>query len=228
MPNDGTAICILSSISILSLPARLDGQAARYPNPALQQGTVDAAALGPAGRGFFEYLLADDVDWIASGGVALGGGMLRGSYGKSQVRRIYGLGYARRIAEKNLGLFGTWGTGVDLAAAYDDTKWWGYNSRAVRLAIPLSLRWGSPSRLSLSPYVTPYAEWGRAAFLHGGCAPTCPPSSLRTDATYSTGLGAGFQLTAWRLSLEVGMMGAPTHLNHYNSFIASGGLRWRF
>jgi hypothetical protein len=174
---------------------------------------------------------------MASAGLALVGGTLRASYGveRNYDQRFYGLGYARQIGEKSLGLFGTFGTGVDFSGSYaEGGKLSPYAPRAVRLAIPLSLRWGSPSRLSLTPYVAPYAELGRADLVRGNCdssTNTCTGvTGISPGRTYSAGLGAGALLTAWKVSLEAGVIGVPTRANLYSNggWKASAGLRFHF
>ena len=221
-------------LGIASLSTPLSAQVSRWrdPNPALQQSTVDAAAIGDVGRGFFEYSIGDEVDWNASSGLALAGGMLRASYARGHTHHIYALGYARPLTQTSLGFFGTLGTGVDLTGAFDDNTTTFYKSRAVRLAIPLSLRWGSPSRLSLAPYVAPYAELGRTEVFTLNCQPSAAgctrPYTLAPGQTRSVGLGAGFELSAWRLAFDMGMMGVPRRLNLYGQWSASAGVRVRF
>ena len=236
MTGRRAVVSMITTMSILLLSAPLGAQVSlrdRDPNPALRQGTIDPAALGLGGRGFLEFSEGEQFDWMAAAGLGLFGGTLRASYGYEQnfSQRIYGLGYARAITQTDMGLFGTLGTGVDLSAAYSSSRYLShYAPRAVQLAVPLSLRWGSPSGLSVSPYVAPYAEIGRADLVPGGCGLTCPPGvGVSPGRTYSTGLGAGAVLTAWRLSLEAGMIGVPTRLNLYRSgWKASAGIRWGF
>jgi hypothetical protein len=156
--------------------------------------------------------------------------MLRFTYGQGQIYREYALGYARPLTEHSLGSFGSWGAGMDLVGAYQSGPAWLYNPRAVRLAIPLSLHWGSPSRLSLSPYVAPYGELGRAG------RTTCDfsikvcsgPTTLGGGWTYSAGLGFGAELTAWRFGLTVGAMGVPDLRAYRPGWKTSAGLRVRF
>jgi hypothetical protein len=213
---------------------------AREPNPALWQATPDAAALGSAGRGFLEAgITGVDNTWLGSAGFSLGGGTLRASYGQRSIYhgapyRDYALGYARRIADQDLGLFGSWGTGIDFTAAYQSGGSWFSNARAARLAIPLSLRWGSPSHLSLSPYVAPYAEIGHATIANyvtdcttGSCTFV---GNLRGGHTYSAGLGVGAELTVWRLGFTIGSMGIPKRLNLYGNgqWTTSASVRVRF
>src|SRR5438874_1739045 len=82
----------------------------------------------------------------AAAGVGLAGGFLRASFGQGRVESIVGVGYSHPLARQSMGLFGTFGVGVDLAGAYDISSQQSYQSRAARLAIPLSIRWGSPTR----------------------------------------------------------------------------------
>jgi hypothetical protein len=212
----------------------------RDPNPALWQATPDAAALGSTSRAFLEAgRTGEDNSWLASTGFELAGGMLRATYGyramyRSSPRRDYALGYARQITQQDLGLFGSWSTGMDFTAAYQSTALWWQNARAARLAIPVSFRWGSPSRISLAPYVAPYAEFGHATLVSS--AANCSTGSclfapdFNGGSTYSTGLGVGAELTVWRLGLTIGSMGIPRRLNLYDNgrWITTASVRLRF
>lgn len=217
-------------ISVSGFPAVGSAQVGRDrdPNPALWQATPDGAALGSASRGFVEAGLTDkDNTWLGSVGFELGGGMLRASYGQRNIYhgspyRDYALGYARQITEQQLGIVGSWSTGVDFTAAYQTAPLWYGNARAARLALPVSLRLGSPSRISLAPYVVPYAELGHATILNA--------QNFSGARTYSAGLGVGAELTVWRLGLTVGSMGVPRRLNLYDDgrWGASGSVRLGF
>jgi hypothetical protein len=206
-------------MSILAPSMPLAAQGAHDPNPALRQATIDEAALGTPGRAFAEYSTGSDIDWIAATGIGFGGGMLRVSYGEGFTQRIYGLGFARPIAQRNLGMFGTLTSGVDLSGAFDDNTAYFYKSRAARLALPLSWRLGSPSRFSMTPYVAPYAEIGRALIFHADCGTgvPCTPAAFFPDQTRSLGLGGGVDITAWKLGFNIGMTGVPTRLNLYRN-----------
>ena len=219
---------IAVSISMCSFAGGLRAQVVQstYPNPALWQATPDAAALGPVGSGFLGLeRTGSDGNWLGSGGLRWGGGMLHASYGQETVfhglLRDYALGYARRLADRDGGLFGTWGAGVDVAAAYQSGPSWETNARAARVAFPLSVRWGSPSQFSFSPYIAPYAEYGHAAIVGSG---------LRAGSTQSAGLGFGADFTLWRLGLTIGAMGVPQGLVKYanGQWGTSAALRIRF
>jgi hypothetical protein len=212
---------LIALMSTLSLAAPLSAQRAGDPNPALRQATIDEAALGITSRAFAEYsTYSDDIDWIGTAGISFAGGLLRASYGKGVNQRIYGLGFARPIAAKSFGMFGTLTSGVDLSAAIEKNFYYLYRSRAARLSLPLSWRMGSPSQFSIAPYVAPYAEIGRAMVFHGYCAANgtgCGPGTSFPDQTRSLGLGAGVDITAWRFGFNIGMTGVPTRLNLYRN-----------
>jgi opacity protein-like surface antigen len=197
-----TTLAIVMCVSSSAAPAW--GQRFGAPNQALDESFVDASARGPGSGGFLEIARTRELSWFLSGGFMLGRGTLRASYAEGYRRRLYGLGYGVQIAERQVGMFGTLGTGVDLAAGYDHSPSFGYSPRAMRVAIPLSLRWGSMSRFSFSPYLAPYAELGRARQFHVRCESfTCTgPVTYSTDVTRAAGIGAGFELTVWRLGLE--------------------------
>lgn len=230
-PSLTTAVATIISVLSFSAAASAQQRITREINPAIWQATPDAAALGPAGRAFLEYGQTDsDGDWLAAAGLGIYGGTLHFQYGQGGIYREYALGYARRLTEHRLWFFGSWGAGMDVAGAYQSGPGWLYNPRSVRLAIPLSLRWGSPSGLSLSPYVAPYAELGRAALSRCDFSTkVClTPASLRGAWTYSAGLGFGAELTAWRLGLTVGAMGVPDMRAYRPGWKSSAGIRVRF
>jgi hypothetical protein len=223
----GVAIATLSLAAALPAIAQKTGTW----NPALVQSAVDPSALGTPQRGFFEYsIYGQDVDWVASGGFALAGGVLRGSYGKGWGNHLYGLGYGRTLAQKQVAKFASFAVGVDLNAAYLDNQWMPYSSRAARLAIPFSLRLGWPQWLSVTPYVAPYAEAGRAlqsrgCDLNGLC--TAPVQSF-VGATHAMGMAAGVQVTAWRLGLELGTRDLLSQKKFWTADQFTLGLRFRF
>jgi hypothetical protein len=212
---------------------RLGAQAPNA-NKALVKPTADPAALDDTARAFTQVDLigGNRNAWMTTAGLRLGGGTIFGSYAWTTVDRAYGLGYARPIAQRDLGFLGSIGTGLDLYGAYDIDKWTGYNERAVRLAIPLSIRWGSPSRLSLSPFIAPYAELGRAGLEQGDCvytAPSCTnPYRVGPGQTREAGLGAGAELTAWHVSLNFGLRNLWMRRDALYSDQASLGIRVRF
>jgi hypothetical protein len=224
----------IALMSTLSLAAPLSAQRASDPNPALRQATIDEAALGMTSRAFAEFSThSNGFDWMGTAGVRFAGGLLRASYGKGVNQRIYGLGFARPMAAKSFGMFGTLTSGIDLSAAIEQNDYYNYGSRAARLSLPLSWRIGSPSRFSIAPYVAPYAEVGRAMVFHGYCPANgtgCGPGTAFPDLTRSLGLGGGVDITAGRFGLNIGMTGVPTRLNLYRNgaWTANAAVRIRF
>jgi hypothetical protein len=225
---------LIALMSTLSLAASLSAQRASDPNPALRQAPIDEAALGMTSRAFAEYATGGSyTDWMGTAGIGYAGGLLRASYGRSFTQRIYGLGFARPIAAKSVGMFGTLTSGVDLSAALDQNTNRLFRARAARLSLPLAWRFGSPSRFSIAPYVAPYAEIGRAMVFHGYCPANgtgCGPGTSFPDQTRSLGLGAGVDITAWRFGFNIGMTGVPTRLNLYRNgaWTANAAVRIRF
>lgn len=200
-------------------------------NPALTEETPDAAALGTRGRGFLQYGTSDTFGYTAEAGIGTLGGMLRGTYAHSYKRAIWGLGYARMLAAKDAGKLGTWGAGVDVSGAMDFYQPAALASRAARLSIPLSLRWGSPSRLSIAPYVAPYGEIGReTSYQAVNCDQDlfCSYVPAALAQTRALGIASGVQLTAWRLSLEIGVRDLPKTQRGYTDYKVGMGLRLRF
>jgi hypothetical protein len=202
-------------------------------NPALVQSTVDAAALDESGRGFLEYsLFGHDIDWIASGGYALGGGVLRASFGRGYNRsqRIYGLGYARTLVQRDVTPFLSLGSGVDVSTAfYHDPMSW-YSPHGARVLLPLFFRLGTPSWLSATPYVAPYGEFGRAMRTPRGCDGTqcSAPVVLTSGPTRAAGLAAGVQVTAWRLGVELGTRDLLSQKGFFTADQFTVGLRLHF
>jgi hypothetical protein len=236
MMNQRTAAALLAIGFLVSLASSMRAQRFGQANPAMTEASVDDAALGLTSRGFLQYSRGSDIYGTVTGGIAMGPGVLRASYSNADRYHSYGIGYAARVAERQLGIFGTLGVGADLSAGYHDQKYLGYAPRGVRLAIPVSLRWGTPSRLSITPYVAPYAEVGRANLTHAHCeAFSCVgPLTYSTDVTRAAGLGAGFAVTAWRLGLDVNVRDLLIHDEHFDtfptitSFQVNVGVRWRF
>ena len=207
MPRRRMATIAIGAISVLSFVGSANAQRAGDLTSALRSLPVDGASLGDPARAYLAFTRNDQVDWMTTGGVGLAGGFLRASFGQGRVESIVGVGYSHPLARQSMGLFGTFGVGVDLAGAYDISSQQSYQSRAARLAIPLSIRWGSPTRFSLTPYVAPYAELGHGKILRGNCESfTCTgPLRVWTGQARAAGLGTGFELTAWRLGFDVGL-----------------------
>jgi hypothetical protein len=230
MSSSRLAIGLIGFIGICSsaTPAR----AQRYGDwtPALRSLPLDAAALGMPGRAFLEYSRSDQVSWLATGGLRLGQGVLRASFGQGWRQQILGVGYSSPVAQQSVGVLGTLGAGVDLTGGYDFSSYAMYDSRAVRLSVPLSIRWGSPSRVSLTPYVAPYGEVGHGRILHANCHDfTCTgPVTVYDGQARAVGLAAGFQLTAWRLGLEAGLRDALMSLDVPRRYQLTVGFRLHF
>ena len=210
MSSSRLAIGLVGVISICSSATTTGAQRYGDWTPALRSLPLDPAALGMPGRAFLEYSRTDQVSWLATGGLRLGQGMLRTSFGQGWRQQILGVGYSRALAQQNVGMFGTLGTGVDLTGAYDVSPYAVFSSRAVRLSLPMSIRWGSPSRVSLIPYVAPYGELGHGRIVHSSCHQfTCTsPITIYDGQTRAAGLAAGFQVTVWRFGLEAGLRDA--------------------
>ena len=223
----------LIAMSVCSLPVAAQVAQTGAPNPAFWESTPDAAALGSGGRGFLSYGLDDrDRDWMLSGGIGLFGGVLRGTYGKGSsfgALSDYALGYARPLYQQSHGPWLSWGSGLDLLAAYQRSQSSLYQNQAVRLMVPFFVRFGSPSSFSIAPYVGPYAEFANGQHLRGCDANGCANSFLASGNTYSGGLGFGAELTAWRLGLSVGAAGVPAGLRAFRpEWKASAAVRVRF
>ena len=206
MPSSRLAIGLVGIIFICS-SATARGQRYGDWTPALRSLPLDPAALGMQGRAFLEYSRTDQVSWLATGGLRLGQGTLRASFGQGWRQQILGVGYSSPVAQQSVGIFGTLGAGVDLTGGYDFSPYAMFASRAVRLSVPVSIRWGSPSRLSFTPYVAPYGELGHGRIVHASCQQfTCAlPITIYDGQTRAAGLAAGFQVTAWRFGLEAGL-----------------------
>jgi hypothetical protein len=198
--------------------------------PALRSLPLDPAALGMSRRGYLEYSRTEQVSWLLTGGLRLGRGMLRTSFGQGWNQHILGLGYSSPLAQQSVGILGTLGAGVDWTGAYDFSPHAVFDSRAVRLSLPLSIRWGAPSRLSLTPYVAPYGEFGHGRIVHADCHQfTCTgPVTIYDGQTQAVGLAAGFQLTAWRLGLQAGLRDVLINQDVPQSYQVTIGFRLHF
>jgi len=215
MTSSRLAIGLVGIVFICSSATPADAQRYGDWTPALRSLPLDPAALGMPGRAFLEYSRTDQVSWLATGGLRLGQGMLRTSFGQGWRQQILGLGYSRPLAQQSIGMFGTLGTGVDLTGAYDFSPYAMFSSRAVRLSVPLSIRWGSPSRVSLTPYAAPYGELGHGQIIHGNCHPfyCTSPLTIYDGQARAVGLAAGFQVTAWRFGLDAGLRDALSRVD---------------
>ncbi|MFL5616402.1 MAG: hypothetical protein ACJ796_22235 [Gemmatimonadaceae bacterium] len=230
MKNSQSLTVAIITLSVaLASPVRAQKQGTW--NSALIQSAVDPAALGTAQRGFLEYsIYGRDIDWVASAGVALAGGALRASYGTGFDRHLYGLGYARTLAQKDVAPLVGLAAGMDLSAAYLDNKFAPYSARGARVSVPFSVRLGWPSWLSATPYVAPYAEAGRDFLTHGcdAIGRCTSPVTANIGATHALGMGAGVQVTAWRLGLELGTRDLLSQKKLWTGDQVTLSLRWRF
>ena len=222
---------ILMTIGIFAIPARASCQSYGTWNPVFTEHVADATALGTPGRGFLQFGTSDYFGRTVEGGIGTLGGMLRATYSHSYSQTVWGLGYARMLAAKDAGKLGTWGAGVDLSGAMDFRQRAPLASRAARLSIPLSLRWGSPSRLSIAPYVAPYGEFGREThYQPAACAdePFCNWVPVGLFQTRALGIASGLQLNAWRASFEIGLRDVPRTRSASTEYQLGMGLRLRF
>ena len=212
------AICLVS--------ARAESQQSHDSNPALRQHTIDAAALGVNPAAFAQYGLADNLGWSAIAGLPLAGGVLRAGYTNGWETRVVSLGYARTIATRELGAFGTLASGIDVIGAYNTAYASAFADRAVRAAIPLSLRWGSPSALSLAPYLAPFAEVGRRSTNVADCDFCFTSHRVGLNSTGTTGLISGLDVTVWHLGFDFAGRNLWGHRLDQSRY--SAGIRWNF
>jgi hypothetical protein len=230
MSSSRLAIGLVSIVCLCSNATLAAAQRSGDWTEALRSLPLDPAALGMPGRAYLEYSGSEQVSWLATGGVRLGQGVLRASFGQGWRQQILGVGYSGPVAQQSVGIFGTLGAGADLTGAYDFSSEQAFDSRAVRLSVPLSIRWGSPSRVSLSPYVAPYGELGHGRIVHGNCHQfTCTlPVTIYEGQTRAVGLAEGFQLTVWRLGLEAGLRDAFISQRVPQSYQVTLGFRLHF
>jgi hypothetical protein len=212
----------LTALAVCVVTTRAESQRPFKLNPALRQQTIDAAALGENPAVFGEYGLTDNLGWSAVTGLPFAGGVLRASYTSGFETRVVSLGFARTLARRDLGAFGTLGSGLDVVAGYNTAFGSAVADRAVRAAIPVSLRWGSPSALSLAPYLAPFGEVGRRATYANDCS--CFSRRAGLSSTRATGVITGLDLTVWHLGFNFAgrnVWGHPPDQSQY-----SAGIRW--
>lgn len=218
----------ITAFAICSLSMRAESQRPLALNPAIRQQTIDAAALAVNPGAFAQYGLTDNLGWSAITGLPFGGGVLRAGYTDGFETRVVSLGYARTIAMWNLGAFGTLASGLDMIGAYNTAYASAVADRAVRAAIPLSLRWGSPSALSLAPYAAPFAEAGVRA-TYGTAAASCAfcfTPRVGLNSTRSIGSITGLDFTVWRLGFDFAGRNVWGHRLDRSQY--SAGIRWNF
>ena len=214
------------AFAICTVSVRAESQQPLEVNPALRQQTIDAAALGVNPAAFAQYGLTDNLGWSAITGLPFSGGALRASYTNGWQTRVVSLGFARTLATRDLSVFGTLASGLDVVGAYNTAYASAVADRAVRAAIPLSLRWGSPSALSLAPYVAPFGEVGRRATYVADCDFCFRGHRAGLNSTRSIGSITGLDLTLWHLGFDFAgrnVWGHPLDQSQY-----SAGIRWNF
>ena len=217
----------VSAFAICTVSMRAESQRPLALNPAIRQHTIDAAALGVNPGAFAQYGLTDNLGWSAITGLPLGGGVLRAGYTNAFETRVVSLGYARTIAAWDLGAFGTFASGLDMIGAYNTAYASAVADRAVRAAIPLSLRWGSPRALSLAPYVAPFAEAGvRATYATVADCAFCLTPRVGLNSTRSIGSITGLDFTVWHLGFNFAGRNVWGHRMDQSGY--SAGIRWSF
>jgi hypothetical protein len=216
----------LTVFAICAVSVRSQSQSRQLSNPALRQHTIDAGALGVNPSAFAEYGLADNLGWSAITGLPFAGGVLRVGYTNGWETRVVSLGFARTIATQDLGAFGTLATGLDVTAAYNTAYASAFADRATRAAIPLSLRWGSPSVLSMAPYVAPFGEVGLRWVKMADCEFCVSSHRVGLSSTRGAGLISGLDLTMWHLGFEFAGRNVWGHRLDRSQY--SAGMRWNF
>jgi hypothetical protein len=212
--------------AICAVSVRSQSQSPQLSNPALRQQTIDAAALGVNPSAFTEYGLTDNLGWSAITGLPFAGGVLRAGYTNGWETRVASLGYARTIARQDLGAFGTLASGLDVVGAYNAAYASAFADRTVRAAIPLSLRWGSPSALSLAPYVAPFVERGRRSAKVTDCEFCVTSHRVGLIPTRGVGVVSGLDLTVWHLGFDFASRDAWGQRLDHSQY--SAGMRWNF
>ena len=216
----------LTAFAICAVAVRAESQRPSEPNPALRQHTIDAAALGVGPAAFAQYGLADNLGWSAITGLPFAGGVLRAGYTSGWETRVVSLGFARTVAARDLGVFGTLSSGLDVIGAYNTAYASGLADRAIRAAIPLSLRWGSPSALSLAPYLAPFAEVGSRATNVADCDFCFTGHRVGLYSTRSIGMVSGLDVTVWHLGFDLAGRNVWGHGLDRSRY--SAGIRWNF
>jgi hypothetical protein len=216
----------LTVFAICAVSVRSQSQSRQVSNPALRQHTIDAAALGVNPSAFAEYGLADNLGWSAITGLPFAGGVSRAGYTNGWQTRVVSLGFAQTFATHDLGPLGTLASGLDVVGAYNTAYASAFADRAIRAAIPLSLRWGSPSALSLAPYVAPFGEVGLRRVIVADCEFCLTSHRVAVNSTRGAGVISGIDLTVWHLGFDFAGRNVWGHRLDRSQY--SAGMRWNF
>jgi len=222
------SLATLSLLAALCLPAATYAQLSTY-NDARLLSTLNPAALGqPVG---LSLGLSSVVDQgvngnLLVGDVSLGVGALRVIAAHPFRFEAYGLGYGAPIVTRAFTSLASLTLGADAMVGYYGERHPKYSSYVgngtsldARVALPVALRLGSTTWLSLTPYIAPYAEVGAApmgSWMDNGtpCFPSFESANCRflysghyRSHAFGTALGA--RLTAWRLGIDLGYGDIP-------------------
>lgn len=211
------SLSVLSVFAACCLATSVRAQSRTSYNAARLTSTANPAALGgPVG---LSIGVASDGPTVVAD-IAVGRGALRLLGSRVHRSESYGLGYGASLIADSLWASIRWSLGAELNLGYHAnhivmrTLYVGTpTSLNALLSVPLALHIGSDRRLSMTPYVAPYAEIGEgpAGYWNPeGCSPAPgagPPCTQFVYAdhytTHAVGTVLGVRLTAWRLALDV-------------------------
>ena len=214
------------SMCLLGLPAVVQAQTRIGDlNDASFFSTVSAASLGqPIGLSL--GLSSNSLPYGGGLGVAeisLGPGALHLVGGHPKNFEGYALGYGAPLVRHAFAPFVTTTVGTELSVSYLGYRLSGQSSFVgngtytnAHLTLPVGLQLGDINRLSFTPYVAPFAEWGSApsgVWEQNGrsCVNEFDCQFLYSGHHDSKALGAalGFRLTAWRVGIDAAFQDLP-------------------
>ena len=187
--------------------------------------TISAASLGqPVGVSL--GLSTSSLSYgggLAVGDIGLGPGALRLVAAHPKNFQGYALGYGAPVFRRTLAPFVTTTIGAELSVSYLGYRLSGpsifvgngtYTN--AHLTLPVGLQLGDVNRLSFTPYVAPFAEFGSApsgVWEQNGrsCVSEIDCQFLYSGHHDSRALGAGlgFRLTAWRVGIDAAFQDLP-------------------
>ena len=235
-------------LTVLAVPAGLRAQRVGDYNDARLISAVSAASLGQL-SGLSLGLSTPSLSYggpLAFGELPLGPGAFRFVAGHPSDWEGYGLGYGALLGQRTLAPFARMTIGAELSLNYlgyrlrPPTTYVGNGTFTnAHLTVPLGLQLGNVNRLSITPYVAPYAEVGSAPsgyfYDPQSVAPGQPCQDLFSckylysghHQTEALGAAVGFRLTVWHFAIDAATADLPSK-EQFTKYRTSLGVSLRF